>query len=24
MFAAEGIVKVMNTYNAEDAASATE
>jgi PTH1 family peptidyl-tRNA hydrolase len=24
MFAAEGILKVMNTYNAEDAASATE
>ena len=24
MFAAEGIVKVMNTYNADDAASATE
>jgi PTH1 family peptidyl-tRNA hydrolase len=24
MFAAEGIVKVMNTYNAEDAGSATE
>ena len=24
MFAAEGIVKVMNTYNAEDAASATD
>jgi PTH1 family peptidyl-tRNA hydrolase len=24
MFAAEGIIKVMNTYNADDAASATE
>jgi peptidyl-tRNA hydrolase len=24
MFAAEGIVKVMNTYNADDAGSASE